>query len=165
MKCWANPPNSEFFYHKLEPGIAKFFSSIKHEVRRMNSKSIQLWKTILSWPEQRTAPKKTTFVLFVCLFSFFKDRRMRWGSREKRLKVKKETHDKLSSVFEQSDRGQIYLSKIRARVAMKSLVLIVLLVARSSPSRDPESRNSSGGGVDSKNIQWNLRKTVAKQHY
>lgn len=40
----------------------------------------------------------------VCLFSFFEGRRKKWRSREKRLGIKKEAHNKLSSIFQRSDK-------------------------------------------------------------
>jgi hypothetical protein len=40
MQSWPNPPKWQLLYQTLEPGIEKFFSSIKHEMGGgMNSKN------------------------------------------------------------------------------------------------------------------------------
>lgn len=117
----------------------------------------------MTWPTD--SPKEDhlcTVHLFGCFFPSLGTKE--WGGVAEKIEVKKEAHDKLSSIFERSESGSMF--KDQTQCGHEKPNPDSTARSQSSPSRDPEPRNSSGGrGWTPWNIQWNLRKTVAKQHY
>lgn len=89
---------------------------------------------------------------------------MRWGSRKDWKLRKKHMINSVLSFKDQTESGSIF--KDQTQCGHEKSNPDSTAGSQSSPSRDPESGNSSGGrGWTPRNIQWNLRKTVAKQHY
>lgn len=79
--------------------------------------------------DQQTAQKKLPLYRF-----FFGGRRIEWGSREKISRVGKDTHDKLSSIFEisETDYSQSVMMPIVTSLNRKDPIQVVW-VARYSP--------------------------------